>query len=1189
MQDLPEQALNDGPCATIAHPPARRSASPARWASTRPGSRVTSGGVNLELTPPDEVRVGESTAKGTTLAMHKRLGWRVAAALLRGAPEAEAIKERAQRYPAKLLLNDKRVDDAKPFPGQLAELRQVKGPPQVTAATPAGFNVSNSRVDLDVLGVLVAQRRVTLPGLQCFAWVRGDELRRNASGSDVVDDDPGLAAALDVLRGISFELLDARVTDLVAGDDPPLRRDLLAMLLKEKLDPKARKLLERAPLLPGPAGEWVSLAELQASVAKGNPVRFATRVWPEGTYEPPAVLLGDDDPHWESLLPKGRRVDVGVAAQARLRAAAARSAWQAQATEPVALPDRAFLATVTVDTPAVRGEVGLLARGEGAFVKLLCEERFVQQGDVPALSPLRLHAVVNAVKPLKDGVWQEGLPNDKLWSLVAQPIEEAVTRVILEKLAEPAMLPHARDLLARSSKRLADVPAPLQAAPLFECLGGERVSLGTLRGEKTWRFTTGRWPWPLLDGSRVLVVDEALLGLLRALSPKKLVDASDQLVREREVRKRLEGPREEPTVRRVFATVPVEAEGVRGEVGVPNGTASRLELTLLRDGFALETTEFHARYGVATAAVDCPALTPNAGWDGAVRDQVFARVLGAVAEAEARLPLAVVAKGTRFADLGAGPRRLLRTFVEQELADFDPEKLGEVQRAVASAPLFTTSRGRALAARRAPPGARAEAPLGRVGGAARALRGHRLAGDGGRRRWPLGRAALRRAGPDRRGLRPRAAPAGGGGVVPRAAEGGHAGARRAVRRQRRGGADDMRHRPGARRRGRRGRGGAAVGPAAGPLPLPRAPAAGGGHRHRRARSVRGAGGGRGEVPRGAARGAAAGARAGAGRAGAARRAAGAAGGGRPGRGGRAEGAVALEAGGRAALPCTDGLARSVDDLAGDAKLQLVRAPMPAEAKSKRPVVVAVDAAVAAGLERWPTAEDVTESLRAELELRLARERVPAVETVTYGRPARWRARLEAPDLDGEVVMAAEGGGSIELYVGKRPLCTLTGELQPPLAAAVNCDALTLVPGTRGVERDAAFKRMLKAIDRAGEALAGDDAAVLAAAQPPLDDALRADLVRLAFWLLRRQRKQKKLPGAKGELPALFALPLLEATDDRTLSVGQLLEAAKGGSVPVSHLRGRLLDPGAWVWTPRASARRTRRRAQGWRCATPPRS
>ena len=44
-----------------------------------------------------------------------------------------------------------------------------------------------------------------------------------------------------------------------------------------------------------------------------------------------------------------------------------------------------------MEAPGLSGEVGLEIRGSmGAFVRLLCQHRFVQQGNVSSLAPLRL-------------------------------------------------------------------------------------------------------------------------------------------------------------------------------------------------------------------------------------------------------------------------------------------------------------------------------------------------------------------------------------------------------------------------------------------------------------------------------------------------------------------------------------------------------------------------------------------------------------------------------------------------------------------------------------------------------------------------------------------------------------------------------------------------------------------------------
>src|SRR5262249_37722627 len=135
----------------------------------------------------------------------------------------------------------------------------------------------------------------------------------------------------------------------------------------------------------------------------------------------------------------------------------------------------------------------------------------------------------------------------------------------------------------------------------------------------------------------------------------------------------------------------------------------------------------------------------------------------------------------------------------------------------------------------------------------------------------------------------------------------------------------------------------------------------------------------------------------------------------------------------------------------------------------------------------------------------------------------------------------------------RPLCTVPAALPWPFAAAVNCEALTPEPGHHGVKRDAAYDELLRQLQGLCEGLLPD----VVKAWPEISNTLRAREAALtaAAWLQKRNKK------SKGDNP-LCELPLLKATDGRTLCIRELTEQRE---VLLAVRDGSLIEPGRFVW------------------------
>ncbi|MEW5742930.1 MAG: hypothetical protein AB1938_28705 [Myxococcota bacterium] len=1123
---------------------------------------VESGGLRVTLLPDGEVEVAPcAQRRGTHLALRKAFGWRVATAVFRGAPEVTVIRGRCGRFGATLELNGASVPPP-PWcakPGSHLLRRSLDGV-EVTAAV---ADAESSDVTLDVLGVVVTTRVLTLPGLQLHAWVRGDDFRTNASGSDVVDSDKALQAALRALAELSLEALAQQVARLRVQPDEAVRDDLLARLLSSDTSPEARAILEEALLIPGPSGERCSVAELKAEVAAGRSLYVAHSVYPEGSYPRPTVL---HPTAWAKVLPPARWVNVAELVQRNRRAAENRKAWLAEPLETAALhPDEDVFGRVKVDTPQVEGEVGLHRRRWGAFIRLLCAGRFLQQGDVPSLAPLRLHAVVNLKKELPTQAWAD-VPSKKLFSLVTRAVAEAAEDSILQLLKagtpSPDALAHARDLLVRLSReKKRELPEALLTAPLFHPVGGgDRLSLRQLDKLKPLHFVRQRLTWPLLSGEPVLELTEDEHALLKALG-KPLHDVTLRLLAERDIRRRLAEEHESPRLEGCHLVLPLAADGMTGEVGIGVSTGQQRVIALYRDGFRLDRALVPSALPQLWAAVDCPDLKPDERWEKAVRDAAFQRVVAAVRASEPAVAAALVERFPRWADLPPTCRDFLARWMLGALGPggaTTPEG-----RAVEKAPLFDTSAGaRSLAQLRDEadrvghlwvlPHAVTGAPPELVVVVADAQAAEVLAHGVGRPAQDARPELERRSARELFARRPRytGLPV---GAEPRATgvadgvrlEAGLFGQARSC------GVDvlvDSRQllvemlptrlplaayahvegvEPGTaflspEVRGRIGEALRAAEHALMEAALERAD----------------------ELPYRRVLLSALAVRAEA----------------------SAPEALAARLQAWRGFPLTDGGWASAADLEQRSAVCFVEEEVHGAMPDRTPVVRAADADVRAALARFKVVRDVTDTLRAEVEARARRAKLAPRAEVKVDVAAAFRRAVKTPALEGEVVVAGRLAGRLELYTEKKPLCVVQHALPVPLAAAINCDALTPQPGHAGVVQDAAYDEVLSAVAAAGDALAFE----VAARWPALDAEARshaqADAVALLFWVAGRK---------KGH--ALTHCPLLESTTGQPLSLAELTgldapqgrkKARKKPQVPYAGRAGALLDEAKKVWRPR---------------------
>ena len=639
---------------------------------------VQSGSFAVRVVPPHRIepRAASPRPLATRIHVRERLGLRVARDLVRGSREVQLIRERAVLFPASLTVAGEVLPPPELPAATLVARHHDRGPRRFAVGIVPrlrGSRPSPSQLGLACYGVLIRARPFPLAALPLHGHANDDRLRRNASGSDTVVDDPifldlmnelaraaggmvedlvallanGDRAQADAAREVLVELAAALLTAPGKpgpdGAEPLLRSAIetaIAASEAEQAEPSKglRATLARAPLLPGPAGEWVSIAELRAQRDAGKPVRTSRVALHPGDYAPPVVLLEGLDETRMALLPADDWQDVAEEVAARRRREANRAAWQAQPVEEPRLPAALYIARASIGTDDIAGEVGFEPGASTSLVRFLLNGRPLRQRVVAELHPLRLVAVVDDPRLQPDQAYLDVAEDDAYLRLLLAIQGAAVAALTQAVAASPVPPPdlsaHARDLIAMLPR--ADLPEVISRAPLYELAGGDRTSLADIESRPRLAETDRPWPWPPFDGEPVVVVDRRHLDALRAQHPElEIVSRAEDLWRELSVRGRLAAPPAEPVLGgRYLVEVPVEGPGVRGQLGLREAPATSGTLRLLRQGIAIETVMLETLAPGAEAVVEAPSLRPTTGWTAVERDDAYAAAVAAAVGAQ---------------------------------------------------------------------------------------------------------------------------------------------------------------------------------------------------------------------------------------------------------------------------------------------------------------------------------------------------------------------------------------------------------------------------------------------------------------------------------------------------------------------------------------------------------------------------
>ncbi len=1131
--------------------------------------KIRSGEVALEIHPPDDVAVSAVSQKGTFIHVRKRFGWDVVMAAFENVtPEETAIREHATRYGPTLSLNEHRVDRGEIFKGGLVVSSAYESDGMdLTVGIPSDGD--GGKIVFDIDGVVVAHRAIELPGRFVVAWARCDRMRRNASGSDVVDSDAAVKQVLAKIDELSLDVTRKMGTLIAEGKVSETWRTRYRDYALEcwgntKLP--VRAVLSGFAIIPGLYEDWYSPNDFEREHREGRPIYCALENFPRGSTPTPIARLqsANLDPI-AKLLPAKQLTNAGKLIRGRARANEQKHRWLSCPVEDLVLPvGGRYLTRASIAGPNVSGEVGMVeSANEGAFVRFLCQGRFVQQGDVESLAPFRLRAIVNWQKDVPEKLWAE-LPSDKLWSLVRAAIDAAAEKAVLSGLAgktrpEPGFAAHALDLIVRRATAgvpLAMLNPALREAEIFPLAGEGVTSLQALANRKSWWFVGASTRTSLLSGDPVLVLPTELCEAVAKLAPERLVSARARLRREIEIRARLDGPKQIAKLKNAV-TVDIEGEGLTGQVGIPATVDSGLKLTLLREGVPIETVCLTASCGAAHAIVDCAAFVVNDDWDTVVRDACFDRALSAVRLAEYRLVVALVDhESTTIDQLMPGHAQFLAAFMRKHLKGSEPTDL--VTDRVDAAALFGTQLG----------------PVSLKAIRVRVGVEHRL--------WTLsvddsqpssGSLFVVRVRPEHADLLAELLGVTGTDATAELA--------RLRRRERYAG------RPIA----------SVVAPAGVALlaevTAPRVSGLVGfcdrddratwidvrvDHRRfgnerfianlplRGTLTIEGVDPGESSLPPDA-------------------------------RSclelaiGLAENAILDKAvknpaapGARHALflavelkldrtlssrlvgeaisklplfACTDQVMRSARELDARKQVLFVTRPTIGEPASKDVVVIADEPEIGRALTRW-TCVDVTLALHSELEARAARAKLEQRKTIAFTSQVLWRRSFNHAGLEGEVAVGSSTPGQLELLQDRRPLSVIDRALPGSLAAIVNCDGLAPITDKISAVADRHYQALFKQVCVEAEALLDQVAAELLVASEE-QRRKAAHLVPLVFWLAGRKKRK----------PGLGKVPLFLTTENKLISLQEILDEQKvNKSVCWSTEQGTALDQSRWVWWPR---------------------
>lgn len=501
---------------------------------------------------------------------------------------------------------------------------EYHGHPLTVGRVTAGLHPSLVASELRLVhyGVVVG-RPPTAFSLPLRAVVESDCFTLNASHSDVVQDEV-LEEALKQVEEVGRRCLSL----VVEGYEPEAR---LAAFLRTQV---RKDLGWDLPLFPLVSGNLASARALEAQALRLGLVPVCAAA-PPGT--PPDLLLVR--PGVEADLKRlfGARVGPGQEhVLNRLQADANRRAWEGRPWEPVLKLGR-WLSRAPVEGPHFRGEVGLEAQDgpRSAVLTVIFQGRLLGVESLEA--PLPYVAALDFSELDVRSDWSGPAPG-RLYREALDKLAQTAERLYLE-LSEQDIdgsLGGVREgLLVMLSSAKGGRLKHFWRARLFLLATGGSISLAALeeahaRGERLYMLPQGvALPREALPEGVILAwhpQGEAILS--RALGKRLRTFSARQVASLQELAVRLQ-QRKEP---RLAGGGQVHRFAL-GELRLMPALGQG-EVEVLRGGVSLGTVTVPSAGCSFVAIVECPRLTPQPDYRGAVADSVWQEVLASVAAAE---------------------------------------------------------------------------------------------------------------------------------------------------------------------------------------------------------------------------------------------------------------------------------------------------------------------------------------------------------------------------------------------------------------------------------------------------------------------------------------------------------------------------------------------------------------------------
>lgn len=539
------------------------------------------------------------------------------------------LSRRLRYFPVPLSLNGRPLETEPLLEGTEVVLAPRSGP---------------STLVLVRFGVTVVEKSRMLP-IEYRAVARADHLSLDASFSRVVED-ARFVALLATLDAKANELLARRATRYKPED--PDTADLLAHLRAGHPDP-AGQALDKCPFFPyADRPGFASLAELRRLASQEGKLMVSVRNY-NLQLDTPVVRIDDQVLHrlLRDKLPSSSFEDAGSAFLVKATAAKNKALWESS-PRPTELPPGRYLGQTHVSGLTWEAAVGFLAApGGGSRMDVLYQGKLLNNealSDAPPGSAVVLNVRQAEVHP----TWTrlDGRQYRAILKELQERLREAFTSL---EIRDPEQLYPQLSSYLLGHLHSKQPPAVALHAPLFTTVEADRTftllelkRLDEVACGDAVRFSEKIPGQDLLPSPLLRYSPSHFQALCTALGPNRVKDVRKQQAWLLGIEEQMKNPRTPvlPPGDHLLCKEPFEFRSCRGEIALTNDVGGKLDATLIKDGAAFETLKaFAGRVLSAVAAVDCPALTLNATWNGFVTNDEYSKLQTALREQALRMEL----------------------------------------------------------------------------------------------------------------------------------------------------------------------------------------------------------------------------------------------------------------------------------------------------------------------------------------------------------------------------------------------------------------------------------------------------------------------------------------------------------------------------------------------------------------------